>query len=107
LGVSFDAIYTAEAIGSYKPDPRNFEYMLERLRADHGIGSEQILHTDQSLFHDHVQASEFGLARAWIDRQNLHESEDWGATAHVAKRPSVDFRFSTLATMAAEVEKGG
>ena len=33
LGVSFDAIYTAQDIGSYKPDPRNFTYMLERLAA--------------------------------------------------------------------------
>src|SRR6185295_10816250 len=31
LGVDFDAIYTAEDIGSYKPDLRNFAYMLEKL----------------------------------------------------------------------------
>ena len=30
LGVAFDAVYTAQDIGSYKPDPRNFEYMLAR-----------------------------------------------------------------------------
>src|SRR5215470_3900931 len=31
LQVEFDAIYTAEDIGSYKPSPRNFEYMIEKL----------------------------------------------------------------------------
>ena len=44
LGVEFDAVYTAQDIGSYKPDPRNFEYMLARL-AEQGIAREQILHT--------------------------------------------------------------
>src|SRR5690606_25778937 len=33
LGVEFDAVYTAEDIGSYKPDDRNFEYMLKIGRA--------------------------------------------------------------------------
>ena len=32
LGVAFDAIYTAEDIGSYKPNLGNFEYMLKQLR---------------------------------------------------------------------------
>lgn len=105
LGVEFDAVYTAQDVGSYKPNPRNFEYMLNHLKAEHGIDTTQILHTAQSLFHDHVQASKFGLARAWIDRQNLHEGEQWGATARVAERPSVDFRYLTLAEMAAQVEK--
>ena len=45
LGVAFDAIYTAEDIGSYKPARRNFEHMLERLEADHGVVPGQILHT--------------------------------------------------------------
>ena len=33
LGVSFDAVYTAQDIGSYKPDPANFRYLLDRLAA--------------------------------------------------------------------------
>src|SRR5690606_10691412 len=53
LGVAFDAVYTAQDIGSYKPDPRNFAYMLARL-AEQGIGREQILHTAESLYHDHL-----------------------------------------------------
>ncbi|MHA1528851.1 MAG: haloacid dehalogenase type II [Alphaproteobacteria bacterium] len=104
LGVAFDAIYTAEDIGSYKPARRNFEHMLERLEADHGIARGQILHTAQSLFHDHVPAGEFELARAWIDRQGLSKGGAWGATAKVAERPQVDFLFPTMAAMADAVE---
>jgi putative hydrolase of the HAD superfamily len=33
LGVVFDAIYTAEDIGSYKPSAQNFDYMIEKLDA--------------------------------------------------------------------------
>jgi 2-haloalkanoic acid dehalogenase type II len=101
LGVTFDAIYTAEEIGSYKPDPRNFEFMLRRLREDLGLEKSAVLHTAQSLFHDHVQARAFGLANVWIDRQRLAEGGDWGATLELDERPQVDFRFPTLAAMAA------
>ena len=103
LGVSFDAVYTAEDIGSYKPAMRNFEYMLERLRTEHNVSRDQILHTAQSLFHDHVPAERIGLARAWIDRQGLSEGGSWGATAKVEDRPEVDFVFPTLAAMAEAV----
>ncbi len=104
LGVAFDAIYTAEDVGSYKPTPGNFEHMLERLEADHGVAPDQILHTAQSLFHDHVPAGEFGLARAWIDRQGLSKGGAWGATAEVPERPEVDFLFPTMVAMADAVE---
>ncbi len=103
LGVAFDAIYTAEDVGSYKPTPGNFEYMLEHLSAEHGLEAGDVLHTAQSLFHDHVPARAFGLANAWIDRQGLAEGGDWGATARVAERPGTDFVFPTMAAMAEAV----
>jgi len=104
LGVAFDAIYTAEDVRSYKPNPRNFKFMLERLEADHGVARGQILHTAQSLFYDHVPATEFGLAKAWIDRQGLSKGGDWGATAEVSARPKVDFLFPAMAAMADAVD---
>jgi 2-haloalkanoic acid dehalogenase type II len=107
LGVAFDAVYTAEDVGSYKPDPRNFTYMLERLADEHGLAPGDILHTAQSLFHDHVPAKAAGLARAWIDRQGLSEGGRWGATARVAERPEVDFLFPTMAAMAETVAAEG
>lgn len=103
LGVEFDAIYTAGDIGSYKPSPENFRYLLAHLESDLGLGREAVLHTAQSLLHDHVQARAFGLANAWIDRQRLSQSGDWGATAPVAERPQADFLFFSMAEMAEAV----
>jgi 2-haloalkanoic acid dehalogenase type II len=100
LGVEFDGVYTAEIIGTYKPDIRNFEYMLKRLQDDHQIQPHQVLHTAQSLHHDHVPARNIGLANAWIDRQRLSENGDWGATAKVDNLPETDFIFFSLQEMA-------
>jgi len=68
-----------------------------------GIAPGEILHTAQSLFHDHVPGKAAGLACAWIDRQGLAEGGSRGATAEVAARPEVEFRFSTLMEMAEAV----
>ena len=68
LGVAFDEVMTAEEIGSYKPDPRNFEFALERL-ASRGIERSRVLHVAQSLFHDHVPAKQLGLTTVWVDRR--------------------------------------
>jgi len=103
LGVEFDAIYTAQDIGSYKPNVANFDYMLDGLKSDLGIEQDKILHTAQSMHHDHVPATTVGLNKAWIDRQNLSNSDNWGATAIVDDRPDVNFTFSTLMEMAESV----
>ena len=99
LGVQFDAIYTAEDIGSYKPSSANFDYMLERLEEDLGLKRREVLHTAQSLYHDHVPAKLFGLANAWIDRRHLSESGNWGATAKVPELPQIDFKYFSMAEM--------
>jgi 2-haloacid dehalogenase len=98
LQVKFDAIYTAQDIGSYKPNPRNFAYMLGRLKDDFGVESKQVLHAAQSLFHDHAPANRFGLASAWIDRR--HAMKGWGATMPPPGTPKVDFRFDSMAAFA-------
>ncbi len=97
LGVAFDAIYTAQDIGSYKPDPANFQYLLDHL-AEMGVGKRDILHTAQSLFHDHVPAKNFGLASAWIDRR--HDQAGLGATMPAPEGTAYDFRFPSLQAMA-------
>ncbi len=96
LGVEFDAVYTAQDIGSYKPNPRNFAFMLEQLAAQ-GHDKQDILHTAQSLFHDHAPANLAGLASAWIDRR--HDQQGWGATMSPASSPRYDFRFTSMADM--------
>jgi 2-haloacid dehalogenase len=98
LQVVFDAIYTAQDIGSYKPSPRNFEYMLKRLESDFGFQRKDILHTAQSLFHDHAPANDFGLASAWIDRR--HANKGWGATMPPPGTPKLDFTFDSMIALA-------
>ena len=97
LGVEFDHVYTAQDIGSYKPDPRNFSYLLTRL-ADQGIEKRKILHVAQSLFHDHVPAQNAGLATAWIDRRAGQEG--FGATMPPPNMPKPDFRFESMEELA-------
>jgi 2-haloacid dehalogenase len=63
----FLAVYTAQRIGSYKPDPNNFRYMLARL-AELGFAKEQLLHVSVSLYHDHVPARALGIDTCWINR---------------------------------------
>lgn len=96
LGVTFDAICTAQDIGSYKPDPKNFTYLVNTV-AGLGVLKRNILHTAQSLYHDHGPAQAAGLASAWIDRRN--QQEGWGATMPPEGTPRYDFRFVSLAEM--------
>jgi len=107
MGVAFGAVFTAEEIGSYKPDRRNFEYMLARLHDSFGVDQGDVLHAAQSLYHDHVPAVALGLATAWIDRQRLSAAGDWGATAEMVDRPATDYTFFSLAELAAAVEAEG
>ena len=100
LGVEFDAVYTAEAIGSYKPDDANFEYLLKHVQADFGVGKEGLVHVAQSLYHDHVPAKRHGLTNVWIDRQDLAGGGGFGATATVDAMPTIDHRFPDLASFA-------
>ena len=94
LGLTFDWVVTAQLIGSYKPDPRNFEALIARL----GIPPDRILHVAQSLFHDHVPAKAMGLTTVWIDRR--HDRPGSGATPPTAPvRP--DATFPDMATFAA------
>ncbi|HEX4388635.1 MAG TPA: haloacid dehalogenase type II [Steroidobacteraceae bacterium] len=97
LGVDFDLICTAQDIGSYKPDARNFRYLIEAV-GRLGIGPRQILHTAQSLYHDHTPAQAAGLKSAWIDRR--HEREGWGATRPPEGTPVYNFRFTSMGEMA-------
>jgi 2-haloacid dehalogenase len=97
LQVTFDAVYTAQDVGSYKPSNRNFDYMIEKL-SGLGVSKGQILHTAESLFHDHAPANKHGLASCWIHRR--HDKEGFGATMNPGTMPHHDFRFNSMAEMA-------
>ena len=96
LGVHFDGVYTAEDIGSYKPDDRNFDYMLSILERQ-GIKKSEILHTAESMFHDHAPANKHGLANCWIYRR--HDKEGFGATMNPGDMPQYDVMFHSMADL--------
>ena len=88
LGVEFDWIVTAQQVGSYKPNPHNFEVLRQRLH-DSGIASARILHVAQSLYHDHAPAQRLGFHSVWIDRR--HDREGSGATPPSVAHPNGTF----------------
>jgi len=96
LGRPFTACYVAEDVGSYKPDARNFDYMLEQM-ARLGLAKDEILHTAESMFHDHAPANRHGLANCWIYRR--HGKEGFGATMNPGDMPQYDFMFHSMAEL--------
>ena len=95
LGSPFLRVFTAEEIGSYKPDPRNFRFMLDALARD-GIAATDILHVAQSLHHDHVPASALGLATVHVDRR---AGRTGGAVLAPSSPVMPDLRVQDLASL--------
>lgn len=96
LGVEFDAILTAQDIGSYKPDARNFAALIAKVAAL-GHGKGELLHVAQSLYHDHVPAQRASLKTVWIDRRG---GKGGGATPAPQANVRPDARFTSLAALA-------
>jgi len=94
-----DGIYTAQQIGSYKPSPGNFIYMLDAVKQKFGVESEEVLITAQSLLHDHQPAHALGLKGAWINREGAVMG-----VGEVTKSVPYEFEFATLGQMADAVE---
>jgi 2-haloacid dehalogenase len=88
LGVEFDWVVTAQQVGSYKPDERNFAALVARLDTD-GVTKDRILHVAQSLFHDHAPAQRLGFRSVWIDRR--HDRSGGGATPPADARPDATY----------------
>ncbi|KAJ5647176.1 HAD-superfamily hydrolase [Penicillium lividum] len=103
-GVSFDAICTAEDIGSYKPDHRNFEYLFKEIQRKFAIPRHEVLHVAQSLVHDHVPAKELNIESVWISRGKEKRSGMGGDLDSLRDRVSFAWRFDTLAQLATAVE---
>lgn len=105
-GVDFFRFYTAQDIGSYKPDIRNFEYLVQKVKEDAGVEKDQILHVAQSLFHDHGPAKKFGMSSVWINRKGAGMGSPGGATAmHERGEVGYGWRYRTLGEFADEVER--
>ncbi|ROT38205.1 haloacid dehalogenase [Sodiomyces alkalinus F11] len=101
-GVPFDLVLTAQDVGSYKPDLRNFEHMLREVKERFGVESSEVIQTAQSQFHDHHPARKVGIKSSWIVRP--------GAVMGNQAEEVWDWKFDTLGGMAdavdAEVKAG-
>lgn len=95
-GFEFDLVITAQDVGAYKPDLRNFEYMLQAVKDRFGVEREKVLQTAQSQFHDHHPARKVGVKSVWIVRP--------GAMMGNLEECVFDWRFETLGGMADAVD---
>ncbi|KAF2765066.1 HAD-like protein [Teratosphaeria nubilosa] len=102
-GVKFDAVYTAEDIGSYKPDPANFRYLLDHVKSEFGIEQAELVHVAQSLFHDHGPASAFQMQSVWVDRKGFMGGDPGENTQ---EKFAYQLRVETLEELANIVEAG-
>ncbi|KAI0384262.1 haloacid dehalogenase [Hypomontagnella monticulosa] len=105
----FDAVYTAQDIGSYKPAHSNFHYLFAHLREDLGIDREkgELLHVARSLKADHVTAKELGLPSVWISRggEKPEGSGVGGDYAALKDKVAFQWRFDSIGDFADEVER--
>jgi len=97
LRAEFANVITAQQVGSYKPNPRNFEVALERV----GVPKERVLHVAQSLFHDIEPANAIGLTTVWVNRR--HDRPGFGATPIAIAQP--DLEVPDLRTLAQLVDE--
>ncbi|WWC66809.1 haloacid dehalogenase, type II [Kwoniella pini CBS 10737] len=98
-GYSFDAIYTAEKIGSYKPSLKNFDYAIENIKKDFGLEKEDILIVANSKYHDIQPGHKKNLKSAWIDRAKAH----MGVEAYKDVKP--DYQFQSMEEFANAIIK--
>jgi FMN phosphatase YigB (HAD superfamily) len=90
-------VLTAQDVGSYKPDRRNFERLLTEL-AGLGIAKDRILHVAQSLFHDVAPAKALGISTVWVNRRKGRPGG--GATPPATGDATPDLEVASMAELA-------
>ena len=103
--VRFDAVLTAEKIGSYKPDLRNFETLMSKVK-DFGFEKQQLLMVAQGVASDHAPSKQLGINSAWISRGRPDfETGFDGIGAENVGNVAFGWRYKTLGDMAKDVEE--
>ena len=64
LGIDFDAVVTAQQVGSYKPSLGHFHAAAACMAVD----ADAWLHVAESLYHDIAPANQLGIASVWVNR---------------------------------------
>ncbi|KAK0732570.1 Haloacid dehalogenase-like hydrolase-domain-containing protein [Apiosordaria backusii] len=109
--VKFDAVYTAQKIGSYKPSLNNFQYLFSHTKEDLGVDKEkgELLHVARSLTADHIPAKEVGLRSVFIARGGT-DPKNYGTGGNLEElsregKVGFEWTFETLGDFADEVER--
>ena len=102
--IEFDAILTAQDIGSYKPDRANFQALIAAVQDRFNLGQDDLLHVAKSLPIDHVPAKEMDVASAWIARGEGGVTALGGRIEDFCDSLSFNWRFQSLSQMASKVE---
>ncbi|KAI1177368.1 HAD-like domain-containing protein [Nemania sp. FL0916] len=105
----FDAVYTAQDIGAYKPARRNFDYLFGHAKLDLGVDWQkgELLHVARSLKLDHVPAKEMGLRSVWITRGGDKEGHEGvgDRLKDYRDKTAFEWTFETVGDLADEVER--
>jgi len=100
LEVNFEEVFTAEEIGTWKPNPKNFDYLIDHLQDDFHIESTCVVHVAQSLFHDLAPAKAKNLKTCWIKRPSQYGGK---SVRDPGGNVEPDYVFETLADFAKAV----
>ena len=101
----WDGIFTAEMIGSYKPDPRNYNYVVDQAAKDFAIKKDELRLVAQSLDIDHLMSKKLGFQPGvWIARSG---SAMGGGREELEKKGLIQLgaAYDTLGELATAVEK--
>lgn len=99
LGVTFDAVITAQDVGAYKPAFNHFNKALEYIGETWGFKKHDLLHTFHSMFHDAFPANQLEITTCHIDRDPLIPGASFASPATPIKA-KLDFEYHTLEDMA-------
>ncbi|WVW82719.1 haloacid dehalogenase, type II [Kwoniella bestiolae CBS 10118] len=96
---SFDNVFTAEDIGSYKPDYRNFHHILQALEEEYEIQPNEVAVVANSKRADIAPARRLGLKTVWINRPEAI----LGVKGYEDVRP--DYEFGGMEEFAEELKR--
>lgn len=104
LGVTFTGVVTAQDVGAYKPDPRNFVAMIAKVEADGGTKAQH-LHVGEALHHDVAPGQAAGLPVVWIDRR-AGQDRDTRASGPERTDVTPDATFTSMQAFADAATEG-
>jgi 2-haloacid dehalogenase len=92
LGITLDALITAQQCRSYKPSLNNFHVAMDRL----GAQPAEVLHCAESLYHDIAPANRLGIRSVWVNRHR----DQGGASASGSAEAAPALEVGSMAELA-------